>query len=139
MRQPPEPVVQKTREAAGGSETILLVEDETLLREMAKLILVSKGYTVLTANDGTQALEVYERHRAAISLVLTDLGLPKVNGPEVVRRLHEMDPSLRILVATGYLEPEIRSQLSALGVIDVIQKPYSPEDIEHKVRNALDS
>jgi PAS domain S-box-containing protein len=138
MRQPPEPVVQKTREAAGGSETILLVEDETLLREMAKLVLVSKGYTVLTANDGEGAIEVYERHRAAISLVLTDLGLPKVNGPEVVRRLHELNPSLRILVATGFLEPEIRSQLSALGVIDVIQKPYSPEDIEHKVRNALD-
>jgi CheY-like chemotaxis protein len=105
---------------------------------MAKLVLVSKGYTVLTANDGEGAIEVYERHRAAISLVLTDLGLPKVNGPEVVRRLHELNPSLRILVATGFLEPEIRSQLSSLGVIDVIQKPYSPEDIEHKVRNALD-
>lgn len=138
MRQPPESVAQKTREAVGGTETILLVEDETLLREMAKLILVSKGYTVLTANDGEQAIEVYERHRAAISLVVTDLGLPKVNGPEVVRRLHELNPSLRILVATGFLEPEIRSQLSALGVIDVIQKPYSPENIEHKVRNALD-
>jgi CheY-like chemotaxis protein len=125
-------------EVRGGNETILLVEDEDLLRDAAKEILVSSGYTVLTAGDGEQATQLYSQHKKDIALVLSDYGLPKLQGDEFFKNVKEMNPKVKAIFASGYLEPHMKSQLLNAGVKDFIQKPYIPAEILKKVRETLD-
>jgi two-component system cell cycle sensor histidine kinase/response regulator CckA len=125
-------------EVRGGNETILLVEDEDLLRDAAKEILVSSGYTVLTAGDGEQATQMYSQHKKDIALVLSDYGLPKLQGDEFFKNVKEMNPKVKAIFASGYLEPQMKSQLLNAGVKDFIQKPYIPAEILKKIRETLD-
>ncbi len=122
----------------GGKETILLVEDEELLRDAAKEILSARGYTVLTAGDGEEATRIYSRNKGEISLVVSDLGLPKIQGDELFKNLKGMNPKVRAIFASGYLEPNLKSELLKAGVKDFIQKPYVPTEILKKVRDTLD-
>jgi two-component system, cell cycle sensor histidine kinase and response regulator CckA len=122
----------------GGDETILLVEDEELLRDAAKEILSSSGYTVLTAGDGEEATQIYSQHKKEIALLLSDFGLPKLQGDELFKNVKEMNPKVKAIFASGYLEPNLKSELLNAGVKDFIQKPYVPNEILKKVRDTLD-
>jgi len=126
------------QEAVGGSETVLIVEDEELLRELLESLLESKGYTVLKASDGADAIEVYTKHQEQIGLVLTDVGLPKLGGSEVFFRLRALNPQARILLASGYLEPALREKLAQAGANGFVQKPYVPVEILKLIRATLD-
>jgi two-component system, cell cycle sensor histidine kinase and response regulator CckA len=122
----------------GGTETILLVEDEQLLIESVFLILKSKGYKVFTAQDGKEAVEVYQKHRDEIDLVLTDLGLPGITGKDVFQNLLEINADVKVVLASGFFEPEVKSNLLEAGVKGFIQKPYIQDDILRIIREVLD-
>ncbi len=121
-----------------GTETILIVEDEEQLRVLAQSVLETHGYTVLAASDGEQAIEMYQQHENDIHLVLSDLGLPKLNGYDVFQRLLEINPSVRFVLTSGYIDPEQKAEVLAMGAKHVLQKPYTPHDLLLKVRDALD-
>jgi two-component system cell cycle sensor histidine kinase/response regulator CckA len=121
-----------------GKETILVVEDESMLTEFLKQILEGDGYTVLTADDGNRAVDTYREHKDDIALVFSDMGLPGMNGWEAIKNMREINPSLKVIFATGYLDPELRNEISLSGVQEFMQKPYNPEDIQKKIRKVLD-
>ncbi len=129
-------------ETGAGASTrapqlILLVEDEEMLRELGVTFLEAEGYRVLTASDGIEAVEIFERHRDEIGLVVCDLGLPKLDGRAVFLKMKETRPAVRAIVASGYIEPAIRSEIIAAGVIDTIQKPYDFRDLVAKIRSLI--
>ncbi|MBX2990204.1 MAG: PAS domain S-box protein [Bacteroidetes bacterium] len=122
-----------------GTETILLVEDELSLAELVRAALEQKGYTVLVAHDGQEAVKVFAEHSEEIALVLTDLGLPKLGGLEAFKKMKKKKSDVIALVATGYLDPEQRSEMLRIGVRDFVDKPYSPNQLLRKIRLMLDA
>lgn len=118
-------------------QTILLVEDEEMLRDLGVSILESEGFRVLAAKDGVEAVELFEANREEIGLVVCDLGLPRLGGREAFLRMKESKPGVRAIVASGYLEPAIRSEMLKAGVIDTIQKPYDFNVLLEKIRSAI--
>jgi signal transduction histidine kinase len=122
----------------GGTETILIVEDEKLLIEMIHFLLVSKGYKVLIAHDGAEAVAVYKKHKEEIALVLTDLDLPLMTGLEEYKKLKEIDPSAKVIFISGFFDPDVKSELLKAGVDDFIKKPFKADDILRSFRKVLD-
>ena len=120
-----------------SSKTILLVEDEEMLRELGVTILEGEGYHVLAAKDGMEAVEMFEAHSDNIGLVVCDLGLPRLGGRDAFMRMKEQKPSVRAIVASGYLEPNLRSEMLKAGVIDTIQKPYDFREMLEKIRAVI--
>jgi two-component system cell cycle sensor histidine kinase/response regulator CckA len=118
-------------------QTILLVEDEEMLRELGISILESEGFRVLAAKDGVEAVALFESHSDEIGLVVCDLGLPRLGGREAFLKMKESKPGVRAIVASGYLEPAIRSEMLKAGVIDTIQKPYDFNDLLAKIRSII--
>ena len=125
--------------ARGGTETILLADDHEGIREMAQSVLKSKGYQVLLAEDGEQALEVFTANRDRISLVLLDVIMPRRSGPEVFAAIQALTPGTSVIFATGYsTEIATLADLVKHGVA-VLRKPYSPSVLCRRVREVLDA
>ena len=120
-----------------SQQTILLVEDEDMLRDLGVEILQGEGYRVLAARDGVEAVEVFANHKDQIGLVICDLGLPRLGGRDAFMRMRAMKPSVRAIVASGYLEPSLRSEILKAGVIDTIQKPYDFREMVEKIRSIV--
>ncbi|MFZ1206490.1 MAG: response regulator [Candidatus Acidiferrales bacterium] len=122
----------------GGSETLLVAEDHEGLRQLAYETLINLGYNVLLAVDGEDAVTQFEAHENKIDLALLDVVLPKLSGPEVYNRILQRKPDLPIIFATGY-SPDIAllQKVQEKG-LPLLQKPYSPRDLAHKIREALD-
>ncbi len=118
-------------------ETILLVDDEETLRSSLRGLLEISGCTVLQASDGFEALTVFEQHQSEIDAVITDLGMPNMNGEEMYKKLKQMDPEVKVIISSGYLDGAIRSQLIASGICDVISKPYRFSEISRVLSNVL--
>ncbi len=133
-----EEVLPGNEKPVGGSETILLIEDEYLILKLIRRLLKSYGYSVYVAADGEEALEVFTRHRDEIALVLSDVGLPKMSGIEVFKKLKEIDPHVKVVLASGFFEPDLKFSLHQLGAKGFIQKPYSNEGVLRKLREVLD-
>jgi CheY-like chemotaxis protein len=123
---------------ATGHETILLVEDEDDVRALAREVLERQGYTVLEASDGAQALQVYEKERERIDLILTDVVMPHMSGREMVDRVCASRPDMRVLYMSGYTGDAIVRH----GVLDasmlLLGKPFTPIALIAKVREVLD-
>lgn len=124
---------------AGGTETILFIEDEEFIRETMVEVLEMKGYKVFTAVDGGGGVETYRNNDRAISLVLCDRGLPGIYGEEVYRRIGEINPRVRFILMTGFIEPNKKAELLNQGIRGVLHKPYKAVDLLLKVRNVLDA
>jgi len=120
-----------------GSETILFVEDEQLLREVIQSVLETNGYKVLLANNGREAVEIYKKEYKDIALVLSDMGLPKLGGRDVYAMLKEINPHIKIIFASGFISQETRSELYKEGVKGFIMKPYGVHEVLHMVREVL--
>jgi len=118
-------------------QTILLVEDEEMLRDLGVEVLQGEGYRVLAAKDGLEAIEIFAANRDGIGLVVCDLGLPKLGGRDVFMKMREIKPSVRAIVASGYLEPSVRSEILKAGVIDTIQKPYDLYELIEKIHGVI--
>lgn len=133
-----EPVVNMRSQSFLGTETILVVEDEESLRHLARRILQSRGYTVLEAANGKDAISVMARHGQQVDLVLSDVVMPIMGGRELVERLLPIYPMLRVLFMTGYTEDTLlKHRIAELG-ITVLEKPFTPESLAKSVRIALD-
>ena len=124
---------------ASGTKTILIVEDEAPLLELAQAVLETHGYTVITSTDGEHTVATYRERWQTIDLVISDLGLPKLNGIDVFQQLLEINPQVRFILTSGYIDPEQKAQVLPLGAKHVLQKPYTPNDLQLKVRTALDA
>ncbi|MFH0991079.1 MAG: GAF domain-containing protein [bacterium] len=122
----------------GGTETILFVEDESSSREMVRELLQGKGYIVLTAANGEEAISLFESREQEISLVISDLGLPKCEGTEVCRRVKMKRPNLPFILMTGFLDPERKDEISKVGVNELLLKPYQLGELLMKMRELLD-
>jgi two-component system cell cycle sensor histidine kinase/response regulator CckA len=129
---------QSPVELPHGTETILIVEDEELLLAMVRMRLVSYGYCVIEASDGDKALEVFTQHHKEIALVLSDLGLPKMSGIDVIKKMKEIDAHVQVVVASGYFEPQLKSELEQLGVKGFIMKPYKIDQLLLIIREVLE-
>jgi len=129
---------KEEEQVLGGNETILVVEDEELLLDMVKIFLETHGYTVLTAKDGIEAVNVYSEHIHEIALVISDMGLPKLSGDGEFKKLKEINPTVKMILASGYFEPDIKILLESAGVVGFLQKPYLIEEVLEKIRKALD-
>jgi len=127
------------REIARGSETILVVEDSDDLRSLTREVLVQSGYTVLEADDGQHAIQIAESHTGTIHLLLSDVSLPKINGPSVGKALKEQRSGIKVLYMSGYADSAIiENRLVGPGAL-FLQKPFSLEDLLLKVREVLDT
>jgi PAS domain S-box-containing protein len=122
---------------SGGSERILLVDDDPMLRALGRTILEEYGYHVLLAEDGLRALEVYRREVGKIDLVILDLTMPQLSGQETLRELCRLDPGVKVVFASGYAA-EVSSGADLGRVRGFIQKPYREQDLAAVVRAALD-
>lgn len=125
-------------EAPRGQETILLVEDETSVRELSRMILTQNGYTILEAGSGAEALQISEQHSGPIHLLLTDVVMPGMNGRELANRLVLRYPQMKVLFMSGYTDNAIVHH----GVLDsdatFLQKPFTPKALANRVRQVLD-
>ena len=122
-----------------GTETILIVEDEEELGELLRSTLEGAGYTVLAESDGSGAFDTFRKHRDEIALVISDVGLPRMSGDQVYNAMKAIDPSVRAILASGYMEPELRAEALRSGVRAFMQKPYEMRKVLTEVRQILDA
>jgi len=126
------------RRAQGGTETILVAEDDENLRKLTSRILMNAGYTVILAVNGQDALDVFQQHAADIALVMLDVIMPKMGGKAVYDTLQEQYPHLRFLFTSGYSTNAIHTGFILHQGIELIQKPFAPDALLRKVREILD-
>ena len=120
-----------------GSETILLVEDEDVVRGLTKKILMQAGYNVLDAKGGEEAIRMCRAHNGPIELLVTDVVMPELSGKEVADRLLELRPAMRILFMSGYTDEAIIQHGVLDANVDFIQKPFTWIALTRKVRDVL--
>ena len=121
----------------GGSETILLIDDEEMILDVARQMLVTLGYSVLTAGGGSQALEVFRENHERIDLVILDMIMPQMSGGRVFACLQEIDPRARVLLSSGYSINGQAMEIMRQGCRGFIQKPFSIKDLALKIREVL--
>jgi len=122
-----------------GSETILLVEDEEGVRDLAGRILELKGYKVIMASNPTEAAQAFERHEGPIHLLLTDVVMPTMSGRQLAEHLALLRPELKVLYMSGYTDNAIVPHGILEEGVQFLQKPFTPDSLIHKVREALDA
>jgi PAS domain S-box-containing protein len=123
----------------GGTETVLVVEDEGAMRELTRRLLVRHGYTVLATGTGAEALEIAAGHAGRIDLLLTDVVMPKMLGPDVAARLCAIRPESRVLYMSGYAGSVLASQGTLAPGIALLEKPFGEPLLLAKVREVLDA
>ncbi len=126
-------------ESFQGTETILLVEDEDMVRRLARTILTGHGYTVLEAPNGTEALRISERHGGGIHLLVTDAVMPEMSGRELAGRLIATQPAMKVLFISGYTNDVVVRYGVLPAGIPFLQKPFTPGALARKVRDVLDA
>ncbi|MBC7842077.1 MAG: PAS domain-containing protein [Gemmatimonadaceae bacterium] len=122
-----------------GGEVVLLVEDDTHVRDLAESTLRGFGYDVLTAGDGREALEIVRSHRASIDVLVTDVVMPHLSGPELATIVQAEQPDVRVLFMSGYTDDAVVRQGLLKAEVAFLQKPYTPRGLAEKVRHVLDS
>jgi DNA-binding response OmpR family regulator len=117
-----------------GTGTVLLADDEPLLRELGETILTQAGYTVLTAPDADALKSLLTEYSGAIDLLLTDVNMPGISGPELASLVRERRPNIRVLYMSGWAADEIKSVDRDAGFL---QKPFSPSELTAKVAEVM--
>ncbi len=102
------------------------------------MMLEEDGVKVLTAGDGIEAVEMYGKYKDEIGLVLSDMGLPRMGGWDAFLKMKEINPDVRVILASGYFSPQVKSELLKSGAKDFIQKPYNPPEILMTIHHLLD-
>jgi two-component system, cell cycle sensor histidine kinase and response regulator CckA len=129
----------KNNKAGHGTETILLVEDEDAVRELARTVLESHGYSVIEAVSAEEAQELAARRGAKIDLLLTDVVMPAMSGRDLARRISAQSPQTRVLYMSGYTDNVIAEGGVLEAGMSFLQKPFSPRALAAKVREVLDT
>ncbi len=122
-----------------GGETVFIVEDESMVRNIAIKILTRLGYKVMNAENGPNALAIIEKQQTPIDLLLTDVVMPNMNGRELAEKIKGFYPNIKILFSSGYTEDVIAHHGVLDEGIDFIGKPYTPQSLAMKVRKVLDA
>jgi CheY-like chemotaxis protein len=122
-----------------GNETILLVEDEPMVRELSRQFLEEYGYRVLTAANGRDGLEVFQDFPDRIDLIVTDVVMPQMSGRELVEKARQLRPNTQVLYMSGFTDDAIGRHGVIADDFCFIQKPFSPDALARKVREILDS
>jgi CheY-like chemotaxis protein len=125
-------------EVLGGRETVLVVEDEPAVREVVRAMLERRGYTVLLASDGEQAMRVSRTHESPIDLLLTDVVLPRSNGRRVAELLCMERPDLKVLFMSGYTEDAIHQHGELDEGVVLVEKPFTDLTLARRIRERLD-
>jgi two-component system cell cycle sensor histidine kinase/response regulator CckA len=133
----PEAAAAPTRPEARGTGTILLVEDEEGVRHVVQRMLMLKGYTVLAANDGQEALQIVLEHLGPIHLLLTDVAMPVMGGRELAERLTPSHPEMRVLFMSGHTEDGVVRRGIQESIINFIQKPFRADQLLTKIGEML--
>ena len=120
--------------AIRGSGTILLAEDDHALRALYERVLTNTGYAVLSARSGSHALELAAEHRGRIDLVISDVVMPEMNGPDFIARLRQMRKDVDVLFVSGYTDDEVMKRGVLKGETQFLQKPFAPDQLLAKVR-----
>jgi len=121
-----------------GTESILVVEDEAAIRRLVKKILEAQGYRVIDASNGAEALELARRHADPIDLVVTDVVMPQLSGPELVAELRAERPELKVVFMSGYAQNGMLSETVATQGAEILEKPFANEALLFAVRKLLD-
>jgi DNA-binding NtrC family response regulator len=121
-----------------GSETILVVEDNHEVRRVTRRILRMQGYGVLEASNASIAFSTCTQHEGPIHLVITDVVMPEMNGPDLVKRIILQYPEIKVLYMSGYVKNFISYQVILEKGMDYIQKPFTVNELAKKVREVLD-
>jgi CheY-like chemotaxis protein len=121
-----------------GSETVLLVEDESSVKRMVREILAKLGYTVLDAGDGQSALDVCGAQQAPIHLLVTDVVMPGMTGPDLARAVKILRPETKVIFMSGYTENSVLANDLIEPDANFLQKPFTPEEFAQRVRAVLD-
>ena len=124
--------------AAAGKEIVLVVEDEEGIRELVRDLLEMNGYTVLMASNGKEALQLCREHKGTIHLLVTDVVMPEMGGPELVERIKVQHPETKVLFTSGYTDHAIVRHGELEAGVSFIQKPFTPANLVRKVRDVLD-
>jgi CheY-like chemotaxis protein len=134
----PEYVETKIPFSSGGTETILLVEDDEAVRELGVIILEKFGYTVLSVGDGQEALDVYEKEQGNISLVILDILMPRMDGKECLEQLLRINPTVKAIISSGVGQEDLIQHVVKLGAKGAVNKPYGMRQLLGMVREVLD-
>ena len=116
---------------------MLVVDDEEIVRSLAKRMVEVAGFSVLTANDGEEAVRLYREHQNEIACVLLDLTMPKMDGEEAFRAIRQISPGVRVILSSGYSEESATGRFSGLGLAGFIQKPYQLDTMIATLRQAV--
>mgnify|MGYP001588045519 FL=1 len=130
--------LRRSTPGLAGEETVLLVDDEPMVRDLGNEILRSYGYQVVLACDGLEALEIYESRGADIDLVVLDLLMPKLGGKDTLTGLRKLNPAAKVIICSGYGSRENGLQQMMASGINLVQKPFKPEELVSAVRQVLD-
>jgi len=122
----------------GGSETILLAEDDPAVRDLVQTVLSGFGYQVLQAQDGHEAVDLFSRYVGRIDLALFDVIMPKKSGKQACDELRKLDPSIKVLLLSGYTADMIESRGGLVDGVDLLMKPVQPMELARRVREMLD-
>ena len=120
-----------------GTETLLLVDDEDLIRQLARDILKGKGYTVFEASHGKEALDIFTEKKDTIDLIIMDLMMPIMDGKKTFKKMKQIKSDVKVIFATGFTEEGESEEMIAGGAIAVIEKPYRVEKLADIIRSIL--
>jgi CheY-like chemotaxis protein len=125
-------------EVRGGSECILLVEDDAVLRKLAERALAAVGYQIIPAATGTEALDRLAQPGVEVDLVVTDMVMPQMSGMQLAERIHAQHPDTRVLLVSGYSDDLVAGQGIESGEVVFLQKPFAMTELAQKIRELLD-
>ena len=125
-------------ETSRNFETVLVVEDEEIVRDLVCDVLTEQGYNVLCASDGVEAISLAGKFDGRIHLLITDVIMPHMNGPELADKLSISRPETKILFVTGYSDNDIGDHGVLDPQIELLQKPFTPQTLSRKIRDVIE-
>ncbi len=123
--------------AMASPATVLLVDDDAMVRGVTRLALERMGCRVLVASDGVEGVEIFGRHLSEVDLVILDLTMPRLSGEEVFGQMRRLSPKVRVLLSSGYNETETTNRFAGKGLAGFIQKPYTPSELRRKLQQIM--
>jgi CheY-like chemotaxis protein len=134
IARPPTTVQRPQRPA----ETVLVVEDDKIVRDLVCAVLLNQGYDLLCASNGAEGLRLAREHPRRLDLLLTDIIMPQMNGPEVAEALRREQPQVKVLYVSGYTDDVLNDHAAVTAELRFLEKPFTPESLCRKIREVLD-
>ena len=120
-----------------GRKTILIAEDDSVIRELLTEMLKTAGYELLTATDGVEAVEAFKNYGDKVKLIISDIGMPRMGGMEAMIFIREMSPSVPIIILSIWEDPAYKKIAKQIGVKDYMKKPFNVDELIKKIRETL--